>query len=128
MRKTSLIDRELFRIFQELIDGLIDFVPQDFDSVVCFIELGSKQEQPQLYYHIHCPDSQVPAITEPNERISRSSANLLAYFSRNGNTFPGFRITLQRQESGHWKNDIQRLDSQSSNQFASPIPRPLDRP
>jgi hypothetical protein len=127
MRKTSLIDRELFRIFQELIDALIAFVPNEFDAVQCFIELGSINGQPCLFYHISSPSNPDAAMTDPDERIQRPSASLLSYFSRSGNAFPGFRIALERQANGHWKNDIQRLDSRQSTRFPSPIPRPLDR-
>src|SRR5437870_2075799 len=127
MRKTSLIDRELFRIFQELIDSIIAFVPEEFDIVSCFIELGSVGGEPKLFYHIGCPSIPDKSFVLPDDRTQRAGTNLCNYFVRNGSAFPGFRITLQRQTEGHWKNDIQRLDTQAAAQFVSPIPRPLEQ-
>jgi len=127
MRKTGLMDRELFRIFQELVDALIEHVPADFDKINCFMELGSIKGEPNMFYHFSCPELPDRSFSNSTERINRAATHLVDYFQKGDSAFPGFRIYLERQAGGNWKNDIQRLDTQLGAQLHSPISRPLER-
>lgn len=127
MRKTGLMDRNLFRVFQELVDALIELVPEDFDKLNCFMELGSIKGEPKMFYHFGCPDLPDKSFSTSTERLDRAATSLVDYFSKGGNAFPGFRIYMERQAGGNWKNDIQRLDTQLGAQLQSPILRPLER-
>lgn len=122
MRKTSIIDRKLFKLFDELIDACIGFCPDDFEAIQVFVEVGAVGDnQRELLFHLSCPSRPNYANTEADDRIKRAGQDLVDYFTKSGAAFPGFRIVLQRQANDHWKNDIKRLDTEAASAIVSPI-------
>ncbi len=135
MRKTSLMDRELFRIAQELVAAITEFSAGDSSQIEFFVEMGSVAGIEQLFYHLSYTVREANSSSEKivetavmDDRIHRSCNSLLVYFTRNGSAFPGFRILLERQSTEHWKNDFMRLDTAQGSQLQSPIQKPLIRP
>jgi hypothetical protein len=114
----DLFDPNVMPLMQEVAQAIVEHVPPNYGAVELTIEPGSSAA------NINCTELVCGYLNEPgvkaNGRILKGIANLVAYLTKGGDSFPGMKIAMERVPDGRWKNNFKLYEKQGAKAASKP--------